>query len=403
MRLSWSKNAKPEGQQQNREISRNVGQLLGRLDEILPFIYLAQYGASDCDLRERTTDEATGLFAIGKQTGGDRPGVAPRVGLVLPINRCRDEKVRTALLEIPALIDGTQNTAMSDRRRAVQAKLDDAFDGELMIEDREGVDGFFALKPGSGLFKWLHESFDYIISVLDNPAGTVHVTETSNFHWRSYGELMEWYHGLRGSGRFGEWSALTPFYVCGDTGVLHSYSTDRWARRGLITPAEDPSKWFVIRPGLHNANLAVRLEMEEYGWAKLHLTLNATTVSIHLSDVFDPFPELVAWGREIDEGDLPIKMEIDEEGRITVLTALRTENPSRALLRVTRNDENEILLEGVVDRATLASALKSELRRFFTTEFDPQHWNMGRDEDPEDYYVQTRDLILGHAWLELAK
>ena len=397
MNVAWSKNNKPEGQQPDREISRNAGQLLGRLDEILPFIYIAQYGASNRELRERTTDEATGLFAIAKQTGGDHPGVAPRVGLVLPINLCRDEKVRTTLLEIPALIDRTINTTMSDRRRAVQAKLDDAFGGELMIEDRESLDGFFALKPGPGLFTRLHESFDYIISVLDNPVGTVHVTETSHFHWRSFGELMEWYHGLRGSGRFGEWSALTPFYVCGDTGVLNSYSTDRWARRGLVTPAEEPSKWFVIRPGLPDANFAVRLEMEEYGWAKLHLTLDATTVSIYLSDVFDPFPELVAWGREIDEGDLPIQMEIDEEGQIAVLTVLRTENPSRVLLRVTRNYENEILLEGVVDRANLASALKFELRRVFTTEFDPQHWDMGRDEDPEGGYVQTRDQVLGHA------
>ena len=308
MKLAWSKNNKPEEQPPDREIARNAGQLLGRLDEIMPFIYIAQYGASDREMRERTTNEAAGLFAIGKQTGGDRPGIAPRIGLVLPINLCRDEKVRTSLLEIPALIDGTKNITMSDRRRAVQAKLDDAFGGELMIEDREGMDEFFALKPGPGLFSRLHESFDYVISVLDNPTGVVHVTETSNFHWRSFGELMEWYHGLRGSDRFGGWSALTPFYVYGDTGVLHSYSTDRWARRGLIRPAEEPSKWFVIRPGLPNANLGVRLEMEEYGWAKLHLTLDDTTVSICLSDVFDPFPELVAWGREIDEGDLPIQM-----------------------------------------------------------------------------------------------
>lgn len=69
MRLGWSKNDKPEGQQRDRELARNAGQLLGRLDEILPFIYIAQYGASDRDLRERTTAEAAGLFAIGAQTG----------------------------------------------------------------------------------------------------------------------------------------------------------------------------------------------------------------------------------------------------------------------------------------------------------------------------------------------
>lgn len=403
MKLGWSKSDNQEVQLQDREIFRNTGQLLGRLDDMLPFIYIAQYGASNRDLRERMTEEAAGLFAVGKQTGGDRPGIAPRAGLILPIAMCRDDKARTALLEIPALIDVTKNSSVSDRRRAVQAKLDVAFGGGVMIEEREGLDGFFALRPSPGLFKRLHESFDYITSVMDNPAGAVHVTETRSFDWRSYGELMEWYHELRGSDRFGGWSALTPFYVCGDTGALHSYSTDRWARRGLVKPAEEPSKWFVIRPGLPNANLGVRLEMEEYGWAKLHLSLDGSTVSIHLSDVFDPFPELVAWGREIDEGDLPIEMEIDEEGRIAVLTVLRTENPSRVLLRITRNYENEILLEGVVDRAALASALKSELRRFFTTEFDPQHWDMGRGEDPEEGYVETRDQVLGHAWLSLAK
>ena len=39
--------------------------------------------------------------------------------------------------------------------------------------------------------------------------------------------------------------------------------------------------------------------------------------------MFDPFPELLAWGREIDEGDLPVEMQIDEEGLIAVLTVLR--------------------------------------------------------------------------------
>ena len=88
---------------QDRELPRNCGQLLGQLDELLPFIYIAQYGASDHDLGAHATDVATGLFAVGKQTGGDRP-VAFRVGLVLPVHRCRDEKVRTTLLEIPALV-----------------------------------------------------------------------------------------------------------------------------------------------------------------------------------------------------------------------------------------------------------------------------------------------------------
>ncbi|AOX99904.1 hypothetical protein [Jeongeupia sp. USM3] len=404
MKLGWSKSDEP-GSPLSREIRRNCGQLLGRLDDLLPCLYIAQYGASGRELRERETETAPGLFAVGARTGGDRPGVAPRVGLILPLHLCRDEKARVALEGIPALIQSPQTT-MSDRRRDVQARLDEAFGGNLMVADKESLDGFFALRPGPGLFSALHQSFDYVTEVMDDAAGAVRIADTMHFRWSSYGELMEWYHGLRGSDRLGAWSALTPFFVCGNTGALHSYSTERWARAGLHRPAEEPSKWFVIRPGLPDAQIGIRLEMEEYGWAKLHLTLDTTTATIHLSEVFDPFNEMVAWGREIDEGDLPIQMEIDEEGQEAVLTVLCTENPERVLLRVTRKYTDEVLLEGIVARATLAATLKSELRRFFTTEFDPRHWDLSGDDlddKDKDDYVQVKDCVLNHAWLATDK
>lgn len=403
MELAWSRND-DSGDPPARDIARNCGQLLGRLDALLPCLYIAQYGASGRELRERETEVAPGLFAVGERTGGTHPGVAPRVGLILPLRLCRDKKARAALEEIPALIDSSKTT-MSDRRRAVQARLDEAFGGDAMIADKESLDGFFALRPSPGLFRRLHESFDYVTGVLDNPAGITRVTGTSPFPWRVHGELMEWFHGLRGSDdRFGAWSVLTPFFVCGNTGALRSYCTERWARDGLHRPAEEPSKWFVVRPDLPNARIDVRLEMDEYGWAMLHLTLGEENATIHLSEVFDPFEVLVAWGREIDEGDLPIQMEIDEEGREAVLRVLRTDNPDRVLLRVTRKYPDEILLEGIVARAALAAALKVELRRFFTTEFDPLHWDLcGQDpddtDDADDGYIQVKDRVLNHAWL----
>ena len=52
-----------------------------------------------------------------------------------------------------------------------------------------------------------------------------------------------------------------------------------------------------------------------------------------------------------------------------------------------------------MSRATLAAALKDELIRFFTTEFDPQHWDMGRDPEPDDDYIQVKDAMLNDPWL----
>ena len=392
-----------ENKLQPREIARNCGQLLGRLDALLPCFYIAHYGAFGREMRARRTEDGRGLFAVGARNDGDRPSVTPHVGLILPLQSCRDERVRAALQGIPALIDDRRSTTMSERRCAVQAKLDEAFSGDLAIAEKESLDGFFALQPGPGLFHRLEALFDYVTEVIDNPAGLVRVIGSARFHWRSYGELMEWYHGLRGSDRFGAWSALTPFFVCGNTASLPSYSTERWARTGLCRPAEEPSRWFMIRPGLSDAKITVRLEMKEYGWAQLHLRLDATEATIHLSSVFDPFPELVAWGREIAEGDLPIEMEIDEEGQESVLTALRTDDAERVLLRVTRKYENEIMVEGVVARATLAATLKAELVRFFATEFDPQHWDAGSEDEHEDGYVQLRERVLNDKWGRLRK
>lgn len=398
MTLAWSKDEASKNPSA-RDVKRDCGQLLGRLDELLPCLYIAQYGAPARSMRARSSDAARGLFAVGQRTGGDRPGIAPRLGLLLPLTFCRDVGARAALQEIPNLISRSSGATMSDRRREVQARLDEAFGGDLQIADKESLDGFFALIPSAGLFRRLCDSFDYITEVVDNPAGAVRVVRTENFRWRSYGELMEWYHGLHAGDRFGAWSALTPFFVCSNTGVLPSYTTKRWALAGLSRTSEDPPKWFVLRPGLLDAQLGIRFEMGEYGWAKLHLTLDKATVTIHLSDVFDPFPEILAWGREIDEGDLPIEMEIDEEGQEAVLTVLRTNDPHRVLLRVSRKYESAILLEGIVARTTLASSLKAELIRFFTAEFDPQHWDMGRDPEPEGDYIQVKDLVLSDPWL----
>lgn len=229
---------------------------------MLPFLYIAQYGTSDRDLRERETDAAPGLFAVGALTGGDPPGVVPRVGLILPLSRCRDETPRAALQDIPAVMGGQRQATLSDKRRAVQAKLDAAFHGDLMIADKESLDGFFAPRPGPGLFRKLHDSYDYVTEVIDNPAGSVRLTGAARFSWRTYGDLMEWYHHLREPDRFDAWSPLAPFFVCGNTGALHSYSTERWACAGLRTPAGEPSKWFVIRPGLPDAAIGIRLEIQ---------------------------------------------------------------------------------------------------------------------------------------------
>lgn len=404
MTLIWSKEEDPT-HRPYREMPRNTGQLCGRLDALLPFIYFAESGATARAVRQRV-GETPGLFVVGSRTAGSRPGIQPNRGLVLPLQMCRDEAARAALGGIPSLMADPHAT-LSQKRGRVQVKLDVAFRGGVSLVGREVLDGYFALQPGPALFRQLCESFDYVTDVVDNPAGLVRVTGSTRFRWPSYGELMEWFHTRDGVDLMGVWPRLTPYFVCGNTGALQSFASERWARAGLHRPATEPSKWFVIRPGLVDAEPIVRLEMGQYGWASLRISLNAETATIRLSEVFDPFDELVAWGQEIESGDLPVAFEIDEEGSEVTLIVLRTEDPLRVLLRIVRVGEGGVLAEGIVARSSLATGLKTELRRFFMSEFDPRHWDMSAYDDEDDGeddglrpdFVPTKQRVLNHRWL----
>ena len=53
----------------------------------------------------------------------------------------------------------------------------------------------------------------------------------------------------------------------------------------------------------------------------------------------------------------------------------------------------------IVSRGALAAALKTELIRFFTTEFDPLHWDSHGDSEADDDHVPLKDTMLNDLWL----
>ncbi|UZR28957.1 hypothetical protein [Methylococcus mesophilus] len=63
-----------------------------------------------------------------------------------------------------------------------------------------------------------------------------------------------------------------------------------------------------------------------------------------------------------------------------------------------RKYSDRALLEGMVACTAVASALKSELRHFFASEFNPRHWDHGQDDDLKGYYIQTKDRVLKRPW-----
>jgi len=388
---------------------RNQGQLHGHLDALLPCLYLTQAcGARNWHPDQRWTHTTPGLFSIVPRCAKDpvedpvdgctAVKVESRHGLVLPVHACRNPTTRTALQTIAKWLGDQRADTVCDRRKWIQEQLEAAFGGTLHLADREDLNGLFEINFSPDLFQQLNADFSYITGVIDNPKGHVQITATSRFDWRSYGELMEWYHcHYQDEYPLRVWGTFDLFFVS-DPHLFPAWFNRRWIRAGLSRPLEDPSRWFVIRPGLHDANLLLRLEMDMYGWAFLHLGLDEITETIYLSEVYDPFERLIAWGYAIVLGDLPVQIEINTERCLVQLIALATDNPERILLRVTSQHPEHILLEGIVSRSVFTTALKTELLRFFTVEFDPDHWD-GLEDDAGHLFSPLKNRALKHMWL----
>ncbi len=147
-------------------------------------------------------------------------------------------------------------------------------------------------------------------------------------------------------------------------------------RRGL----EIPSRFHGYELPLDNAitvqPLNVQFEMAGSGWAHLHLNLGESATTIWLSYVYDPFPTLLSWLGAVDRGELPIQMEIDEEGASKHLTLHPTSMPGSAHFIVDEPYSTMSFLNGPVDIGQVMSSFRDALRTFFEGEFIPESWEM---------------------------
>lgn len=94
----------------------------------------------------------------------------------------------------------------------------------------------------------------------------------------------------------------------------------------------------------------------KHGWILMKLNLPEKMISVYLSNVFDPFPDLLDWLEKICHNDLPAALTIDEEGYGKKFVALK----------VPKDATNSILLKiyewGKTRRDRLLA--KSELSKY---------------------------------------
>ena len=148
---------------------------------------------------------------------------------------------------------------------------------------------------------------------------------------------------------------------------------------------------------IDNQRLSIEFIMHEHGWAALHFTLNDHVINIDLSDVIDPFADIVGWIDDIALGRLPATITIDEEGHVMTLTIRPNDTQTGWVWLSVTGSRGDSYLQVACDRQALNHKLRLELLRFFRHTFNPTHWGLHRTHPLADG-DDVQHMVLTHTW-----
>ena len=146
----------------------------------------------------------------------------------------------------------------------------------------------------------------------------------------------------------------------------------RLARRSLFRPDDYPAPARASYPPDVCSAVEARMGRDEGGMGCWYVSFGKRTVEIPFyEDGYHQLPALLEWLQAISMGDLPIAIELDDDGLVTIMIA-HAFGPARLFVRVIAPWDEEAAVAAVVDRDSFFDAFRSELERFLRERFsDP--------------------------------
>lgn len=354
-----------------------AGAISGAVSGLGPMILLAKVGwdaARHSDDRRLGRD---GVFAIGLSDGATRFGAMQ--GLLLPLSACASPALASALARVAAALPpiGAAVTEVD----AARLRTAIAASGlPIRAQELRPPGGRVALQPDVGLFSMLSAGFRYVSAVMDDPRGQAGVLETAPFRWTRPVDFMEWLYAPEHR----QWWVPVPYLVRDGLAEIGQWSLSDRPFSRLSRPELRLGEFVQPRTGAIRRRLAVQVMADRYGWAELLLRDDGQEARIALSNVYPPLEDLAEWTARIRVGDVPLQVEIDEEGSVVELCALPTGDPDCLLFLAKDRYGTQVRFQGLVDRRDLVRAMAEAILTALADPAQAQGWSeFFGDEDDE--------------------
>jgi len=355
----------------SKSYRRVCGVIKGDLHDINPFIYIFKDGNCGRAYRSPSNQQALqGIFGVNHAA---YDGMFMRRGVILPLSRCSDEKVKAVLMNLKGCVSHESVSDGAEIRRS-QANLvlqSGRLHKQIRLAEHAHLDGYVEFANNREFFALLADSFEYLTEVMDHPYLRVRPLAFQKPPFRSYGEFLEWFYEREKPRRDWGWEHCKVALVFNGTGSFDPFFA--WGIN-VEYPEINLFKNFDIKHGEPGQPVAIRLHQEEWGGLFLTINIGDEEKSVYLSDTWPPLENLVVWLKSVARGELPVQFVIDEEGPDTRLSAYPTGDPARILFHIANPYGGDERINAIVLRSDFVETFRRAIGEFFSGSFNPESW-----------------------------
>lgn len=367
-------------------IKRSAG-IDGKISlDAFPFFAFVKGGADNS-----RTNDMDGRFAYTfVQNGGYY-----KTGCMMPVSSIENDSLRQKLLDAISYLKTLSLKNYARSRKKFQSYLDNHGLGMIQIDSASNLPGWISLTMSPAFFEGILPHLKYVTALEVDDNGIAHINEVNPVVWKNPADIAMWLFGWDFIGNH-TCASFELFLILDDIiySDAHPYHRRNYELNYL---GSNLSEFFMLQNSIHLSTLQVWISETEHGWADMQLTIDGNIYPIICSNAFDPLEALLGIARCADLGDLPVSLNIDEEGTDKRIEIYQTDKDDKVyfVLLNPNKSKDPLIVQAIFDKSHFVETFKTAFRDFFENRYDASQWEWWDNDEPPT----MKDRVLNDPWM----